>query len=104
MIGTPKGFLWTARIEGLSVLALFFVAMPMKYIFGDPSLIRPVGMIHGMLFLAYVMQLMLTGAELKWSAKWFIIGFLASSVPFGTFVFERKAPGIMDGEALPKAA
>ena len=41
-------------IEGISALILFAVAMPVKYIGGDPSLVSLVGQIHGFLFLAFL--------------------------------------------------
>ena len=41
-------------IEGLSTLALFFVAMPLKYHGGQPMAVTIAGGIHGILFLALV--------------------------------------------------
>jgi len=40
-------------IEGISFLLLLGLAMPMKYFAGQPQYVRVIGMIHGMLFLAY---------------------------------------------------
>lgn len=37
-------------LEGISCLALFGFAMPMKYVFDNPEFIRPTGMTHGVLF------------------------------------------------------
>ena len=37
-------------IEGVSSLLLFFVAMPIKYVFGSPEYVSVVGMVHGVLF------------------------------------------------------
>ncbi len=42
-------------LEGISAILLFFVAVPMKYIFANPILIRPIGMAHGVLFTIYIM-------------------------------------------------
>ena len=47
-------FKWVARAEGISFLVLLFVAMPLKYIWDDPSWVRIVGMAHGVLFVAYI--------------------------------------------------
>ena len=38
-------------LEGLSLIVLMGFAMPMKYIWGDPSFVRMVGSIHGALFI-----------------------------------------------------
>ena len=53
-----KNILFSFRIigilEGLSYIALMFIAMPMKYMGDNPSLIYPIGMAHGALFVAFV--------------------------------------------------
>jgi len=36
-------------------LALFFAAMPLKYILGDPVLVPSTGMAHGLAFIAYIL-------------------------------------------------
>ena len=38
--------------EAISSILLFGVAMPLKYIGGDDALIRPIGMAHGILWMA----------------------------------------------------
>ena len=42
-----------ALLEGLSLLSLFFVAMPLKYIWDKPEMVPSVGMAHGVLFVMY---------------------------------------------------
>jgi len=77
-------------LEGISLLLLFFVAMPLKYAFGNPEYIRPVGMAHGLLFVAYVFLTVMVTFELKWNAKTVGIVLLCSVLPFGTFYMEKK--------------
>ena len=38
-------------IEGISLIILLFIAVPIKYILGEPLLVRIVGSIHGLLWL-----------------------------------------------------
>ena len=89
-----KNFLFTLRVlgflEGLSYLALFFWAMPQKYIFDDPSMIYPIGMAHGALFVGFCIYLGLTGLVQKWKFTEMLWGFLSSLIPFGTFIFDAK--------------
>jgi integral membrane protein len=85
-----KFFKIIATLEGISLLLLFFVAMPMKYAFGNESLIRPAGMAHGVLFIAYIIFAYLLKEEQNWPIKKFLIVALASVVPFGTFYIEWK--------------
>lgn len=64
--------------------------MPMKYIGGDDVLIRPVGMVHGILWMAYVGLALLGQLDYKWSWKltgWLIV---ASIVPAGPLVADAK--------------
>lgn len=83
-------FKWVARGEGISLLILIFLAMPLKYIWENPSWVRVVGMIHGVLFVAYVAWSIWLYIELKWSIKQLFLVILASIIPFGTFYVEKK--------------
>ncbi len=75
-----------AVAEGISTLLLFLVAMPLKYLFDWPVLIRPVGMTHGILFLLYIV----TMVPALWGKPAGIFGwlrtFIAALFPFGTFL------------------
>lgn len=77
-------------LEGLSSVALFGVAMPMKYFFDNPSLIFYTGMTHGVLFLAFLLILLITCHVQKWSLGIFGLGFVAAIIPLGTFFFDHK--------------
>ena len=44
-----------AFLEGLSLLVLLGIAMPLKYLAGQPAAVRYVGMTHGLLFVLYVL-------------------------------------------------
>lgn len=85
-----KFFKIIATLEGISLLLLFLVAMPMKYILGNDVLIRPIGMAHGLLFVGYIILAFLLKEQQNWPVKKFIIVALASVVPFGTFYIEWK--------------
>lgn len=77
-------------LEGTSLLTLLFIAMPAKRIFGEPALVKHVGLAHGILFLMYVYTLFTVALDLKWSWKRSLLAFIVASIPFGTFWFERK--------------
>ena len=82
-----------AFLEGLSYVALLFVAVPIKYISGDPQYVKLLGMPHGALFLAYIVFALLISSEMGWSRKTLYIVLLASIIPFGTFFIEYKYLG-----------
>lgn len=85
-----KFFKIIALLEGISLLALLFFAMPMKYLFGNPMFVKHIGMAHGLLFILYIALTILLKVEQKWNMKKFGIICLASIVPFGTFYIEKK--------------
>lgn len=84
---------WAALFEGSSLLLLLFVAMPLKYYAGISEAVRIIGPIHGILFLAFVVLLFSHAAKRELSFVKTLIGFFASFIPFGTFVFKTKALG-----------
>jgi len=77
-------------LEGLSFLLLLGVAMPMKYIWGNPEPVRIVGMAHGVLFLSYLWATAHAMLDHKWTLKRSVLVAMASVVPFGTFYADVK--------------
>tara|TARA_B100000965_G_C19587834_1_gene756589 strand:+ start:2171 stop:2461 length:291 start_codon:yes stop_codon:yes gene_type:complete len=78
---------FVSYIEGFSALFLFAVAMPVKYIGGDPELVSLVGAIHGGLFVLFI-GLLLAGVGRHWNRIAFYHGFVAAVVPAGPFLFD----------------
>ncbi len=85
-----QSFKWIARAEGISFLVLLFIAMPLKYIWEDPSWVRVVGMAHGVLFVAYIAWAIFVKEIKKWNIKTLTIVILGSILPFGTFYIEKR--------------
>jgi integral membrane protein len=54
-----KNYLTVGKIEGYSYLALLFIAMPLKYLADIPTAVRIAGSIHGVLFVAFVVFIIL---------------------------------------------
>ncbi|WIG94004.1 DUF3817 domain-containing protein [Myxococcus sp. SDU36] len=91
MLKTPLGrFRAIALAEGLSVIALFFIAMPLKYALGMPQAVKFTGWVHGLLFVLYLFALMEMAITCRWSFVRVVGGVIASLLPFGTFVFEAR--------------
>lgn len=78
------------NVEGISYLVLLGIAMPMKYLMEIPEAVKIVGMAHGVLFLAYCLQLLLCMKNFKWKFGFGAYLFVATLIPFGTFVTDRK--------------
>jgi integral membrane protein len=73
-------------IEGVSFILLLGVAMPLKYIWGQPLAVRIIGMIHGVLFLIYLVALVQAAWARHWDKVRVLKLFIASIIPFGTFI------------------
>jgi integral membrane protein len=76
--------------EGLSWLLLLGIAMPLKYVAGQPLPVRIVGWIHGLLFIAYLIQLYRVQSAYRWPLKKTVLGCLAAFLPFGTWLFDAQ--------------
>jgi integral membrane protein len=85
-----KFFKIVATLEGISLLLLLFVAMPLKYIFDLPEFVRVIGMAHGLLFIGYIILATMLKTEESWNNKKFFEVCIASIIPFGTFYIEKK--------------
>lgn len=87
-----KLFKFVAIAEGISYLVLFFNMLVIKPTNMDlyKTLLFPIGMAHGVLFIAYVILAFVIQKEQKWSFKDLMIVQLASLLPFATFYIEKK--------------
>ncbi len=87
-----KVFKIVALLEGVSYITLFSNMLLVKP--NNPelyhTLLFPVGMAHGLLFVAYIILAVMLKFEENWDWKKFGLICLASIVPFGTFYIEKK--------------
>lgn len=79
-----------ALLEGVSYILLLFIAVPIKYLGNDPQYVKLLGMPHGLLFVAYIVLAIMLGFEFNWKGKTQRNILLASIIPFGTFIADRK--------------
>jgi len=85
-----KWLRWSGYAEGISFLVLLLIAMPLKYLAGQPLAVRMVGSIHGALFLVYAVMVLLAARNHKWPRKLVGLGLLAAFLPLGPFWFDRR--------------
>ncbi|TGD83202.1 DUF3817 domain-containing protein [Hymenobacter wooponensis] len=91
LLRTPLGRLRVVGfLEGVSFLVLLGIAMPLKYLAGQPAAVRMVGMGHGVLFVLYVLLVIQVGIERSWSWRKALLALVVSVVPFGTFWADKK--------------
>lgn len=84
-----------AQAEGLSLIALVCVAMPLKYLYGIPEAVSLAGMAHGLLFVLFSMLLMWVSKRRAWPDSVSSGLMVAALIPFGTFymIHKLKAQG-----------
>lgn len=87
-----KLFKFVAIAEGISYLVLFSNMLFVKHSNLElyKSLLFPIGMAHGLLFISYVVLAFIIWSNQKWNLKEFLIVQVASLLPFGTFYIEKK--------------
>jgi integral membrane protein len=85
-----RRFRWVALFEGVSFLVLLGIAMPLKYLAGQPLAVRVVGLVHGLLFLLYVALIAVLCARRQWSTSRGAEALALGLVPFGTFWLDRR--------------
>ena len=71
-------------------MLLLFIAMPLKYWLGLPIAVRIVGLVHGLLFVAFCGALFRVALERSWPAPRWGLALVSSVIPFGTFFFDRS--------------
>jgi integral membrane protein len=54
------------------------------------SLLFPIGMTHGILFIAYLYLAFMIKEKQNWSLKDLVVVLLGSLIPFGAFIIEKK--------------
>lgn len=81
-----------AFLEGVSYVLLLINMLVVKNIDAEmgQSLVYPIGMAHGVLFVAYLIFAFLVMNRYGLGLKWLIIAFVMSVVPLGTFIMEKK--------------
>ncbi len=83
-------FRLVAILEGISYLLLLGIGMPLKYITHIIIVIKIMGWMHGILFIAYILTLARVAFANKWSLIKVLVAFIASLLPFGTFILDKK--------------
>jgi integral membrane protein len=79
-----------AYVVGVLLLVLTLVAMPLKYIWHDSTMVAIVGPIHGFVYMVYLVVAFHLAVLARWPWKFTILVLLAGTVPFLSFVAERK--------------
>lgn len=87
-LSTPaKRFRLIAVLEAITWLALIIAMIVKRAAHNDGAIFVP-GMVHGIVFVVYVLLALLTARALKWNLTVTAWALFASIPPFGSIVFE----------------
>jgi integral membrane protein len=85
-------------LEGVSFLVLLCGAMPIKYLSAYPEVGKDVvfwvGLGHGLLFISYATVTFIAWGKGALTAKLVGLAAIASLLPFGPFVLDRKLKAV----------
>ena len=90
-----------AWVTGIGLLVLVFIAMPLKYFFGEPRPVALVGMMHGFLYMAYIVCTLILAERCRWRPLDAVVILLAGTIPIASFVAERQVTSrVREGRAV----
>ena len=86
---SPIDYLRIAGImDGISLLTLLFIAMPLKYFADLPIAVTINGSIHGAIFMLYMGSILYAAIRIQWSIFWSLAAVLVAFIPFGNFILD----------------
>lgn len=80
----------SSTAEGLTLILLVGVAVPMKHLLGHPEVVRLLGPLHGLAFLVYLYSLWSLYQGNGLSNAQLLSGIMASFVPGGSWLFRQR--------------
>lgn len=78
-----------AYVTGVVLIVLCFVGIPLQ-IAGHPAVANDVGVVHGILYIIYLIVACLLAMRLKLTSGPTVLLLLAGTIPVLTFVVERR--------------
>lgn len=76
-------------LDGISLLVLFLIAMPLKYFADMPLAVTIVGSIHGAIFTGYAISVVIAQLAIQWKFRFTVLAIIVSFIPFANFVLDR---------------
>jgi len=79
-----------ANVVGVVLVVFILVAVPLRYLGGEPRLSETISPIHGFLYIVYLAATIDLSRRVGWSVRRTIGVMLAGTIPFLSFVVERR--------------
>jgi integral membrane protein len=79
-----------ANVVGVVLVVFILVAVPIRYLAGEPHLSETISPIHGFLYVVYLLATVDLSRRSGWSVQRTVGVMLAGTVPFLSFYVERR--------------
>jgi len=79
-----------AYVVGVGLIVLVLIGVPLKYLADSPGVVAVVGPLHGFLYMVYLVATVNLAFRARWSPVKTVLVMLAGTIPFVSFVAERK--------------
>jgi integral membrane protein len=93
MSGVVTRFRIMALVAGVMSLLLWFVDLPVAYLFNNEdwkSMVQWIPFVHGWVYAAYVLTAIQFATKARWGFKKIIWLILAGTLPFASIAAERR--------------
>jgi len=79
-----------ANVVGVVLVVFILIAVPVRYLAGEPHLSETISPIHGFLYFVYLLATVDLSRRSGWSVQRTVGVMLAGTVPFLSFYVERR--------------
>ena len=90
MRGALQRYRVIANVVGVVLVVFILIAVPLRYLGGEPHLSETISPIHGFLYIVYLAATVDLARRADWSVLRTLGVMLAGTVPFLSFVVERR--------------
>lgn len=89
----------TAWVVGVGLIVLVLIGVPLKYAAHNDAVVAVVGPAHGFLYIVYLLTAVDLALRGRWPLPRTALVMLAGTVPFLSFVAERKVTALVRAES-----
>ena len=93
-----------ANVVGVVLVVFLLVAVPLRYLGGEPRMSETISPIHGFLYVVYLLATVDLSRRSGWSVQRTVGVMLAGTVPFLSFVVERRMTRDVQAQLLAPGA
>ena len=90
MSGALQRYRVLANVVGVVLVVFLLIAVPLRYLGGEPRLSETISPVHGFLYVVYLGVTVDLARRAGWSVVRTLLVGLAGTVPFLSFVVERR--------------